>query len=235
MTLPVLILQHVPWERPALLGGALTSAGVPWTLDTIVNTGDPGALPRLTDVSGIAILGGPMDALDVDRYPGLALEANLALRAIDAGVPLLGICLGHQIIATALGAALHKGVASEFGIADVTIAADDPIYGVAGSTRPALHWHGDVVDLPSGGTLLASTPQTPNQSFRVGDAVLAMQFHAEVDRPMLDSWLSVSAMADDLPTNVRATIETDFDAAAESMGALARTAFSGFAAQALAR
>jgi GMP synthase (glutamine-hydrolysing) len=215
-----------PWERPAILSEVLASHGLPVTTRSYLYGPDP--LP-LAEISGLAILGGPMGALDFGKHPRLRDEANLVRAVVDAGIPLLGICLGHQIIAAALGAALHTGAADEVGVGTVDVVADDPVFGAAGSVSPVFHWHHDVVELPSGATLLASTEQTPNQAFRLGDAVFSTQFHVEIDRHMLDRWLAVDQMADELSPEVRATIRADFDAAAPRMRATADRAFDEFA------
>jgi GMP synthase (glutamine-hydrolysing) len=229
MTRPVLILQHVPWEKPALLGDALSAAGIDWARRIVLDSHNATDLPPLESLSGIAILGGPMGALDVDEHPGLALEASFVRAAVDGDVPLLGICLGHQIVATALGAALHTGGAPEFGIGEVDVLVDDPVFGVAGTTQPVLHWHRDAVDAPAGATVLASTPGTPNQAFRIGTTVFATQFHLEVDRALLGEWLTIPAMSNDLDAGLRATMEQDFASAESGLRTLAATAFGQFA------
>jgi GMP synthase (glutamine-hydrolysing) len=224
-----LILQHVPWERPALLGDVLSSFGVSWRLDNVVDQTDRDVLPRLDELSGIAVLGGPMGALDVDAHPGLGLEADLVRDAFAAGVPLLGICLGHQIIATALGAPLHRGVADEVGMGEVDVVANDYVFGQAGGTQPVLHWHHDVVEAPSGATVLASTEQTPNQAFRIGEAVFSTQFHPEIDATMLAAWIAEPGMAIDLTADQRHDLLGDFLGDEPRMRPLADAAFGAFA------
>ena len=235
MTRPVLILQHVPWERPALLGDILIKNGLEYTLDNITMATDSSALPGVDEVSAVVILGGPMGALDVDEFPGLALEAQLVRDAVDAGVPLFGICLGHQIVATALGAALHSGAADEIGIGTVRVVTDDAIFGTAGLDQAVLHWHGDVVDTPPGAITVASTDQTPNQAFRLGDSVFATQFHLEVDRPMLSTWLSEEGMVHGMSDAEVSAIHDGFLAQEDAIGALGRAAFTEFARLAIAR
>jgi GMP synthase (glutamine-hydrolysing) len=228
----VLILQHVPWERPAILGDVLTSHHVPWLSRSFLY-GPPPA--NLSEISGLAILGGPMGALDHERYPGLRDEADLVRSIVDRGIPLVGICLGHQILSTALGGALHSGAANEVGMGTVDVIADDSVFGATGSTTPVLHWHNDIADAPDGATVLASTDQTPNQALRLGEVIFSTQFHVEVDRHMLDRWLAVDEMADELDPATRLTIQADFDASAARMRELANRAFSEFAEAVLFR
>jgi GMP synthase (glutamine-hydrolysing) len=222
----VLILQHVPWERPAILAELLTAQNVPWISRSFLYGPPP---EELSQLAGLAILGGPMGALDFDRHPGLRAEADLVRAVVDKGIPLLGICLGHQIISTALGAKLHSRAANEVGIGAVDVVANDHVFGAVGNTTPVLHWHYDVVEPPTGATVLASTDQTPNQAMRLGDLVFSTQFHVEVDRHMLDRWLAVDEMADELAPAVRLTIQADFDAAAPRMREVATRAFTDFA------
>jgi len=226
----VLVLQHVEWERPAIIGEVLDEAGVSWTSRILVDSSEPDSMPSLDELGGIVIMGGPMGALDFTDFPGIGLEAELVRLAFDNGVPLFGVCLGHQVIATALGARLHPGAASEVGIGEVEVVTDDGVFGVVGTRQPVLHWHHDVVEAPDGAKILAKSAETPNQAFRIGNSVFATQFHLEVDRPMLDTWLAVPDMAADLDARTRSSIEQDFDAVAARMRELATRAASDFAA-----
>jgi GMP synthase (glutamine-hydrolysing) len=228
----VLILQHVPWEGPAILGDRLTSQAVPWRSGSFLYGPPP---TDLSDIGGLAILGGPMGALDFERYPGLREEAELVRSVVDRGLPLLGICLGHQILSTALGAKLHSGAVNEVGIGMIDVVADDRALGAPASTAPVLHWHTDVVEAPAGAAIVASSAQTPNQAQRIGDLIFSTQFHVEVDRQMLDDWLAVEEMSDELAPDVRLSIRDDFDAASAEMRELANRVFTDFADSVLAR
>lgn len=186
---PVLVLQHAPHEGPGLIGRALDA---PLRVRTVLDVAEP-VLPSLDELSGVVVMGGPMDADDVRAHPGLAAERALLAAAVDADVPVLGVCLGMQLLGLALGARLLRRHGSEVGFAPVDVVADDPLLGALGDRPTVLHWHDDAVDLPAGATLLASTPATPVQAFRAGSA-LGLQFHAEVDAALLDLWLDTPAM-----------------------------------------
>lgn len=135
-----------------------------------------------------AVLGAPIDADDVARYPVLEQVTALVRERLDAGLPLLGICLGAQIMAVALGSSVRRGQ-REIGWAPVELtaaAAASPVARLTGA--PVLHWHADTFDLPAGATLLASTAATETQAFAVG-AALALQFHPEADPEAIERWL----------------------------------------------
>lgn len=192
-TRPVLVLQHVPWERPGLIADALATAGLRTTTRTVLDERRP-ALPDLGRLAGLVVMGGPMGATDDHAHPGLPSERAMLAAAVEADLPVLGVCLGMQLLGVALGATLHPGHGTELGFGRVQV-GDDPALAPL-STLPVLHWHSDAVDLPVGATLLASSSTTPVQAFRAGSA-LGLQFHAEVDEALLAAWLRTE-MADDL-------------------------------------
>lgn len=192
---PVLVLQHVPWERPGLVGRALT--GLPVTARTVVADPDP-ELPGPRDLAGLVVMGGPQDADDDAAWPGLPAERRLLAEGVDDALPVLGVCLGMQLLATALGARLHRRHGTEIGFGEVDVYAPDPVLAPLGRRPTVLHWHCDAVELPPGATALASTPLTPVQAFRAGSA-LGLQFHLEVDGGLLAEWARTPAMADGVP------------------------------------
>src|SRR5690606_6616236 len=190
-----LILIHAEWEQPALIEAAL--AGVPCVQRSIVAERAP-ELPPAGDLAGLVVMGGPQDANDDARYPGLPAERRLLADAVGAEVPVLGVCLGMQLLAVALGATLHLRHGRELGFAPVELTArgaEDPVLGPFARERAAtfLHWHSDAVELPRGAELLAATPITPVQAFRIGSA-LGTQFHPEGDAALLERWLATPDM-----------------------------------------
>jgi GMP synthase (glutamine-hydrolysing) len=172
MSRPVLVFIHAPWETPALIGTAL--AGIASVHRTIIEEPAPN-LPPVKDLGGLVVMGGPQDANDDARYPGLRVERRLIAEAVEVGVPVLGVCLGMQLLGLALGAKLHLQHGREVGFAPVHLTAQaalDPVlepFSRAGSPT-VLHWHSDAIELPAGATLLASTALTPVQAFRFGSA-----------------------------------------------------------------
>ena len=199
---PVLVLTHVPYEGPGMIAPGLDA---PVRVRTVVGTADP-ALPDVAEISGLVVMGGPMDADDDRGHPGLAAERRLLAAAVEADVPVLGVCLGAQLLGMALGAPLLRRHGTEIGFAPVDVHHDDLVLGPLGSRPTVLHWHSDAVDLPPGATLLASSDVTPVQAFRAGSA-LGVQFHLEVDASMLELWLGtpglVGGLEDDEVEQVR--------------------------------
>jgi GMP synthase (glutamine-hydrolysing) len=137
----------------------------------------------------VVILGGPIGVYDADEYPWITDQITKIAVRLRARRPTLGICLGSQMMAAALGAPVYPGTA-EIGFAPIVLtdaARTSPIQLLAG-TSP-LHWHGDTFNLPDGATRLASTAATENQAFAIGMHALALQFHPEVTRQNFESWL----------------------------------------------
>jgi GMP synthase (glutamine-hydrolysing) len=220
---PVLVLQHAPHEGPGLIGRAIDA---PLRVRTVLDVAEP-VLPALDEVAGVVVMGGPMDADDVRAHPGLAAERDLLAAAVDADVPVLGVCLGMQLLGLALGARLLRRHGSEVGFAPVELVTDDPVLGALGEHPTVLHWHDDAVELPSGATLLASTATTPVQAFRAGSA-LGLQFHAEVDAALLDLWLDTPAMVGRLDEHDVEAIRADGATHLPVLAPAAEKLFAGF-------
>lgn len=138
----------------------------------------------------LVVLGGPIGAYEEEIYPFLVDELDLIKRRLAGDKPILGICLGAQLMARALGAKVYPGPAKEIGWAPLTLTDAGREGDLAGLDRVSvLHWHGDTFDLPVGATRLASTPICANQAFALGRRVLAFQFHPEATETGFERWL----------------------------------------------
>lgn len=142
--------------------------------------------------NGLVVLGGPMAADDVERHPHLAFEQDAIATAIAAGMPVLGICLGAQLIAAACGGKTLRGQAVEIGWHEVvptpSAAADPLLRHLAGPER-IFQWHADTFELPADAVHLARSAGCENQAFRIGETAYALQFHLEADRKLIGRWL----------------------------------------------
>jgi GMP synthase-like glutamine amidotransferase len=186
---PWLLVQHVAFEGPGAIAQAIADAGAPLTL---LRTDRGDALPppdALDEVAGLVVMGGPMSVHDDLAW--LAEERALLRRAVEAGLPVLGVCLGAQQLAAALGAPVFEGPAPEHGVGEVhltTAAIGDPIFGPAPTPLPCVHWHGDTFALPDGAVRLAGNAAYENQAFRFGDRAYGLQFHVEVTASLVAHW-----------------------------------------------
>jgi GMP synthase (glutamine-hydrolysing) len=185
----LLAIQHVPWEGPHRILDACGELDV-HTVKPLA--GQP--LPDHDAVAGAVVMGGPMNVDEVERHPELATEREWLAEALRRDLPLLGICLGAQLLARALGAEVRLGEGVELGFAPVEILdPDDPLLGALAPSTTVLHWHEDVFDLPDGAQHLARSKRTEVQAFRKGNA-WGVLFHPEADFALLEAWLAVPEM-----------------------------------------
>ncbi len=189
MTTPdVLFLLHTPTEGPGTIAPFIAARGAcVHDARLYAGAGVP-ADPRYFAL--IVAMGGPMNVDEEDRYPFLREETAFLRTAIAANVPVLGVCLGAQIIAKACGARVVKAPQPEIGWYPITLTAtavNDPIFAGLPRECIVLHWHEDMALLPDGAVLLASSAACPHQAFRIGSA-LALQFHVEITLAMLAAW-----------------------------------------------
>jgi GMP synthase (glutamine-hydrolysing) len=182
-------IQHVPWETPHRILDACGGLDV-HTIKPLAGQ----ALPDHDDVAGAVVMGGPMNVDEGDVHPELATEREWLAEAVRRDLPVLGICLGAQLLARALGAEVRPGEGAELGYAPVEVLVpDDPIVGGLAPRTTVLHWHGDVFDLPEGAEHLARSAKTEVQAFRHGNA-WGVLFHPESDFALLEAWLAVPEM-----------------------------------------
>lgn len=180
-------IRHVHFEDLGLLHGVLEQKGYQVTYrDAGIDDFDRQDLIT-TDL--LVVLGGPIGVYDEDKYPFLADEFAVVCRRLESDRPTLGICLGAQIMARALGKSVYASGVKEIGWAPVELTAAGNASVLAPLDRAAvLHWHGDTFDLPEEAHHLARSKLVENQAFSVGDIGLGLQFHLELDAARLEPW-----------------------------------------------
>ncbi|HTP24135.1 MAG TPA: gamma-glutamyl-gamma-aminobutyrate hydrolase family protein [Anaeromyxobacteraceae bacterium] len=226
----VVVLQHVACEGPGLLATSLRDEEL--EVRTVrLDRGEP-VPSQLSPARGLVAMGGPMGVHESDRYPFLLRELSLIERALADGVPFLGICLGSQLLAAALGARVYPAGAQEIGILPVTKkpgACGDRLLGGAPAEFLALHWHGDVFDLPKGALSLARSERTEHQAFRHGERAYGLLFHLEANAEQVASMAETfAAELSEARVDRRALLEAA-QASIPTMELLARRVFSEFA------
>jgi GMP synthase-like glutamine amidotransferase len=222
----VLVFQHISCEPPGTFEDVLVARGAVITRVEL-DAGEP--IPELSGFDSLVVMGGPMGAYEDDRYPWIDDELAAIAAAVEHRMPVLGVCLGAQLLARAAGGKAYVGHAPEVGVLPVRLsaaAADDHLFASLPDTISALQWHGDTFDLPPGAVLLASSDEYPNQAFRVGTAY-GIQFHVEVTSSMALEWAEVPAYAAALDS-VRGPgslpgLLAEFEAARLSMQRVAET------------
>lgn len=176
-------LQHVPFEGPGAFEEQLATRGARVERHLVPEHGlpkDPGDL--------LLVMGGPMSVNDAD--PWIAEETAFIKSALESGMPVLGVCLGGQFMAKALGATVGPGVALEVGMTPIRLTDDgrkDPVFGGAPQTFEVFEWHGEVFDLPAGASCLAFSDLCGVQAFRYGSRAYGLLFHLEMQRTGMEA------------------------------------------------
>ena len=190
----ILVFQHVPYEPLGTLNPQLKAAG--FRIRYVNFSRAPEAQPSLDGYNGLVVLGGPMGACQTDRHPHLSTEIELIRQAVRLRLPVLGICLGAQLLARALGAKVRPSSKPEIGWHTVNVperAREDTLFRHFKPSQKIFQWHSDTFALPKGAIHLASSEVCPNQAFKYGDNAYGLQFHLEVDRQLIGRWLKVPA------------------------------------------
>lgn len=175
-------LQHVPFERPSHLATWAATRG--HTLAVTNLWDEHSLLPEATEYDGLFILGGPMNVYEDSIYPWLAKEKRFIAEAVASGKPILGICLGAQLLSVVLGGEVTRAAEKEIGWFPIqlsTAGQASPLFHAFASPLMAFHWHGDRFLIPPGATHIATSDACAEQAFVYNDRVVGLQFHLEVD------------------------------------------------------
>jgi GMP synthase (glutamine-hydrolysing) len=183
----VLAFRHVPFEGLGLIESVLEARGIPFDYCDLYRPGE--VLPDVNGYGGLIFMGGPMSAND--DLPFLLEEMRLIERAAGSGTPMLGVCLGSQMIARALGGRVYRNAEKEIGWFDIHLTEEgrrDPVLEGLAPSENVFHWHGDTFDLPREAVHLAYSQRTARQAYRIGSAIYGLQFHLEVTPEMIVDW-----------------------------------------------
>jgi GMP synthase (glutamine-hydrolysing) len=230
----LLVLQHIACEHPGVFSGVIGERGV----ETVAVELDVGErLPDWREFDGILAMGGPMGAGDERDHPWLGPEKALVRDAVGDGCAFLGVCLGVQLLAAALGARVYPAERPEVGLLEVELTPDgreDPLFAGLDDRFVSLQWHGDTFDLPDGSAHLACSEQVVNQAFRAGECAYGVQFHLEVTGEMAREWAAIPAYRDSLTRTLGeergAAFISDVERRAAELHPVARRLFSNWLA-----
>ena len=202
----ILVLQHEEIEHPAIFRKFLAEDGHDWTAVQLGN-GEP--LPDLDGWDALWVMGGPMDTWEEDKHPWLAPEKAFIRDAVEGrGLPYLGLCLGHQLLAEALGGSVGKADTPEIGVMEVQL-TEEGASGVFFDGLPermeALQWHGaEVKQMPAGASCLATSPLCAVQAMKWGPRAYSLQFHVEIEEDTVPVWNGIPAYRDALENSLGA-------------------------------
>ena len=195
----VLVFQHVAAEPLGTLDPMLRQRGHRFRYVNFHR--DPDARPDIARYDALIVLGGPQMPDQVESHPHLAVEMSCIEGALERDIPVLGICLGAQLLAHTLGAPVRPMPRWEMGWHDIEpthFSAADSLFCALVEPQPAFHWHGYTFDLPGGAVHLARSELCENQAFRFGSNAYGLQCHLELDERLINRWLSLSEYTDDL-------------------------------------
>jgi GMP synthase (glutamine-hydrolysing) len=190
---PVLLVGHDSYETFGLVPAVLEATGLEVRRHDSSRLGPPSTDP--SGLGGLVVFGGVMNVDQTERFPFLRAERELVRRALERGIPFLGICLGAQMLARALEVPVYRAPVREIGFSvlhPTEAAAGDPLVSVFRDGDMVFHWHEDTFHLPDGAVLLGTGDEVEVQAFRVGDRAWGLQFHLEIDRAELELWIDVA-------------------------------------------
>jgi GMP synthase-like glutamine amidotransferase len=192
----VLAFRHVPFEGLGRIAGALDRHGLEWRgVDLYAGQ----SMPDVAAAAGLILMGGPMSVND--DLPWLRAEEDAVRQAVAMGIPVLGVCLGAQLVARALGARVYRNPVKEIGWFEIELtreAAGDALFGGLAPRETVFHWHGETFDLPDGAVALARSAACPRQAFRAPGGVYGLQFHLETTPEMIADWCAQDANCGDM-------------------------------------
>jgi GMP synthase (glutamine-hydrolysing) len=195
----LLVFQHVAVEPLGTLDALIRARGHRIRFHNFER--HPDAQPNVERYRGLIVLGGPMNVEDQHRRPHLKTELKAIERALAQDKPVLGICLGAQLLAHVLGAPVRRHEQPEIGWYDMLTSAagrSDPVLGVVGECLPVFQWHAYTYGLPSGAVHLARTETCEQQAFRWGERAYGFQFHLEADAPVIERWIGLPSFRAEL-------------------------------------
>jgi len=193
----VVAFRHVPFEGLGHIQPILEERGIAIEFADLYQP--ESQAPETTTAAGLIFMGGPMSVND--GLPYLKQEIEYIRTAANSGQPVLGVCLGAQLTAKALGAQVYRNPVSEIGWFDIrptNTARQDPLFRGIQDPETVFHWHNETFDLPPGAALLACSERCLHQAFRVGSRIYGLQFHLEVTPGMIDDWCRQDANCGDV-------------------------------------
>lgn len=229
----LMVFQHVAAEPLGTLHARIRSRGHRIRFHNFQR--HPDSQPNVERYQGLIVLGGPMNVEDQHRHPHLTTELRAIEAALRQGKPVLGICLGAQLLAHVLGAPVRRHARHEIGWYDLVTTSQgraDPVLSHLGEQAPVFQWHACTFDLPQGAVQLARTATCEQQAFRFGQNAYGFQFHLEADNAMIERWLQLPAYREELAAagidQDEASIRNATAQLMHTMQPLAETTFNNF-------